>query len=394
MIKVLHLTTSFGVGGAEGNLARLVCNMDKARFSNTIVAMNQRLIVSEQVRQERIPCSSLGMRRGIPNPTALARLLSIIRRIRPHVLQTWMYHADLMGLLAGKLANVPVIAWNIRCSLMETPGRWLPEIVRHALVHLSKVPDVVIANSKAGVQVHQAIGYKPRRWMWIPNSVDLDRFRPQTAAHAALCAELGISSDAVLVGLVARFDPMKDHANFINAARLLTAENPAIHFVLAGHRIDPSDPQLSQLIKSTGVGERFHLLGLRRDIEIVTAALDIASSSSSGEGSSNAVAEAMACGVPCVVTDVGDSALIVGDTGKVVPPRNSQALAQACRALLELSPQQRMRLGALARERVVERFSVSAVADSYQRLYEELAASAAVRTESRLQQERLREIQP
>ncbi len=125
MINVLHVTTTFNAaGGAEGNLARLVCNMDKTRFSNAIVAMSRRFQVPERVKQEGIPCTSLRMRPALSSLVALVRLLRIVRQARPHILQTWMYHADLVGLLAGKLTGVPVIAWNIRCSLMETRSRW------------------------------------------------------------------------------------------------------------------------------------------------------------------------------------------------------------------------------------------------------------------------------
>jgi glycosyltransferase involved in cell wall biosynthesis len=376
MIKVLHVTTTFnGAGGSEGNLVRLICNMDKMRFSNAVVAMSRRFLLPERVKQEGIPCTSLGMRPAVSSSVALVRLLRIVRQVRPHILQTWMYHADLVGLLAGKLMGVPVIAWNIRCSLMDTRPRWSTALVRRALIPLSGIPDVVITNSQSGLQAHQALGYRPRTWIWIPNSIDLDRFRPRAAARAALRAELAVAGDTALIGLVARFNPMKDHANFISAARLLVAENPTVHFVLAGHEMDLSDAKLASLIDSTGARDRFHVLGLRQDIHQVTAGLDVACSSSAyGEGSSNAVAEAMACAVPCVVTDVGDSALIVGDTGKIVPARNSRALAQALSELLALSPRRRLALGHRARERIRERFSLPSVVDRYQRMYESLAA--------------------
>jgi glycosyltransferase involved in cell wall biosynthesis len=284
--------------------------------------------------------------------------------------------------LVGKLTGVPVIAWNIRCSLMQTRSRWSSSLVQRALIPLSRIPDVVIANSLSGLRAHQALGYRPRTWMWIPNSVDLDRFRPRDAARIGLRSELAVAHDTTLIGLMARFKPMKDHANFIGAARLLAAENPTVHFVLAGHEMDLSEARLASLIESTGARERIHVLGLRQDIHQVTAGLDIACSSSAyGEGSSNAVAEAMACAVPCVVTDVGDSALIVGDTGKIVPARNSRALAQALSELLALSPRQRLALGHRARERIRERFSLPTVVDRYQRLYESLAAKLTPATD-------------
>jgi len=382
MINVLHLTSSFGLsGGAETNLLRLVCNMDRTRFRNTVVTMTnvipQRdpgLLQSRLVKAE-VPVYSLGMRRGVPSPLAAARFFRIVRKVRPHILQTWMYHADLLGLLVGKLAGVSAIAWNIRCSSMEMAHyRRMSTIVLRALVPLSGLPHVVLANSQCGIQVHKELGYTPRRWLYIPNSLDLDEFRPDRCAKAQFRCELGLRPDTRLIGLIARFDPMKDHANFIAAASVLAADDPSLHFVLAGIGIDSNNRELMRLVESTGLPHRFHLLGQRHDVGRITAALDIACSSSAfGEGSSNAVAEAMACGVPCVVTDVGDSAFIVQNTGKIVPPKDTQAFAQACGELLNLSPAQRHERGLAARARVEEFFSLHSVVDRYQGLYEQLA---------------------
>jgi glycosyltransferase involved in cell wall biosynthesis len=252
--------------------------------------------------------------------------------------------------------------------------RRMSSLVLRALVRLSGLPHVVLANSQCGIQVHKELGYSPRRWLYIPNSLDLEEFRPDRRAKGQLRRELRLRPDAHLIGLVARFDPMKDHANFIAAAAMLAADDPSLHFVLAGIDIDRNNREVRRLVESTGLSSRFHLLGQRHDVGRITAAVDIACSSSAfGEGSSNAVAEAMACGVPCVVTDVGDSAFIVQNTGKIVPPRDTQALARACRELLNLSPGKRFELGLAARARVKELFSLHSVVDRYQRLYEQLA---------------------
>jgi glycosyltransferase involved in cell wall biosynthesis len=384
MINVLHLTASFGlsVGGAETNLLRLVCHMDRSRFRNTVVTMTdlipqQRVpgLLQSRLAKAEIPLRSLGMRRGVPSPLAATRFFRIVRKVRPDILQTWMYHADLLGLLVGKLAGVSAIAWNIRCSSMEMAHyRLMSTMVLRALVRLSGLPHVVLANSQRGIQVHKELGYTPRRWLYIPNSLDLDEFRPDRCAKAQVRCELGLRQDTHLIGLMARFHPMKDHANFIAAANMLAADDPSLHFVLAGLGVDSNNGEVRRLVESTGLPHRFHLLGQRHDVGRITAALDIACSSSAfGEGSSNAVAEAMACGVPCVVTDVGDSAFIVQNTGKIVPPRDTSAFAQACRELLNLSPRKRRELGLAARARVEERFSLHSVVDSYQRLYEQLA---------------------
>ena len=399
MINVLHLTSSFGLsGGAETNLLRLVCHMDKSRFRNTVVTMTdlipQRVpgLLQSRLAEAEVPVCSLGMLRGMPSPFAAARFFRIVRKVRPHVLQTWMYHADLLGLLVGKLAGASAIAWNIRCSSMEMAHyRRLSTIVLRALVPLSGFPHVVLANSHRGIQVHKELGYTPRRWLYIPNSLDLDEFRPDPRAKAQVRCELGLRQDTRLIGLMARFHPMKDHANFIAAATILAADDPSLHFVLAGLWVDSNNSEVRRLVESTGLPHRFHLLGQRHDVSRITAALDLACSCSAfGEGSSNAVAEAMACGVPCVVTDVGDSAFIVQNTGKIVPPKDTPAFAQACRELLDLSPRKRRELGLTARARAEESFSLHAVVDSYQGLYEELAAgTGGIRQRSLKQQSKL-----
>jgi len=374
MIRILHLVTSFGRGGAELNLERLACNMDASRFANAVVSMRRSYDREMVTRLNRagVPFQCLEMRAGAPDPAAFVRLLKIVRAQRPGILQTWMYHADLLGLMAGKLARVPVIIWNIRSTLLKNHG--IGKLVFRALVPLSGVPSAVVANSQAGVRVHCAIGYKPKRWVWIPNSLDLSRFRPDPQAREVLRRELQIGPRTLLIGLIARLDPMKDHSNFIRAAGIITAHNPNVRFVMAGMGVEWSNSSLRSDLRSAAVENSFHLLGLRNDVERLTAGLDIACSASAyGEGTSNAIAEAMACGVPCVATDVGDSALLVGDCGKVVPSGNPEAFANACRELIALSPQSRSELGRSARRRVEQHFSTQSIVSRYQDLYAELA---------------------
>ncbi len=374
MIQILHLATSFGRGGAELNLERLASNMDPARFSSTIVSMRRRYdgTMVERLTRAGVGFRCLEMRAGVPDPTAIVSLMRIIREVRPRVLQTWMYHADLLGLLAGKLARVPVIVWNVRSTLLNNRG--IGKVVFRSLIPLSRIPAAVVANSQAGVRLHRDLGYKPRKWVWIPNSLDATQFRPDPHAREMLRQELQLGPDTFLIGLVARFDPMKDHANFIRAASIIASDNPKVRFIMAGAGIDSDNVYLTSLLEGAGIKGRFHLLGLRNDVSRVTAALDIACSSSAyGEGTSNAVAEAMACEVPCIVTDVGDSALLVGNTGAVVPAKDPQALANACRNLMALSPQRRLNLGIDARRRVEQHYSTSSIVARYQELYEGLA---------------------
>jgi glycosyltransferase involved in cell wall biosynthesis len=203
----------------------------------------------------------------------------------------------------------------------------------------------------------------------IPNGFDIERFRPDATARAWLIEQLGLSHEVALIGFVARFDPMKDHATFFRAASSLAAAEDSVHFVLAGDGMVASNAQVSVLMDS-GIRDKVHLLGRREDVPRLLAALDVATSTSAyGEGFSNAVGEAMACAVPCVVTDVGDSAWIVGDTGIVVPPGSPERLAEAWQRMLDMGREGRKKLGERARTRVVQRFEIGNVVRRFEDFY-------------------------
>jgi glycosyltransferase involved in cell wall biosynthesis len=383
VIRVLHLITSFGLGGAETSLAQLVGRMDRSRFANSVVVMRRLPAVRQQVPTQKVAVHCLEMLPGIPNPLAVAHLLRIARSERPQVLQTWMYHADLLGLAVGRLAGVPRTVWNIRRSFSDMKEHsLLSGLVLRMLVRLSGIPDAVVTNSLSGQRTHEALGYDPRRWVWIPNCIDSDRFKPNPDERTRLRSELGLPPGTPLVALIARYIPIKGHDVFIAAAGRLAALNPSVHFVLAGRQIDETNTSLMRSINSSGVRERFHLLGEREDIERVFAALDVICSSSYAEGFPNVVGEAMACGVPCVVTDAGDSALLVGSFGKVVPAGDPAALYRSCEQLLS-SQAERQGLGRGARSRIEQCFSVASMVARYEQLYEELAYPDIHRLEDR-----------
>jgi glycosyltransferase involved in cell wall biosynthesis len=272
--------------------------------------------------------------------------------------------------LAGKIARLPRIIWNVRCSDMDMRhySKSSALIVR-ALATLSPIPQAVIVNSEAGCEFHKRLGYRPRRWVLIHNGFDLDLFSPHSGARIKLRQDLRVSKDSILIGLIARLDPMKDHATFFKAAHLLLKNDSRAHFVLVGSEVSWENSQLSTGIRSAGSEKHFHLLGEREDVHRVMAALDVATSSSSSEGFPNTVGEAMACEVPCVVTDVGDSAFLVSDTGKIVPPMDPEALAEGWQHMIELGEMGRRRLGAAARQRIKEHFNLSAIVERYEKFY-------------------------
>ena len=370
-IRVAHVITDLEPAGAEFMLARLVESFAGTSIESVVISLGTRGPVGERIASRGVPVFSLGMRPGRPNPYALWSLIRLIRRARPAIVQTWLYHADFAGLLGGALTRVPVI-WNIRCAELDPadhPSSLTP--LRHALALASRYPAAVICNSSAGQRAHEQIGYRPKRWAVIPNGFDTDAFRPQPAARSELRQELGLSAAVPLVGLLARFHPMKDQATFLNAAKQVITALPNVHIVAAGRGVDVA-PSLREFVHGAGLADRVHLLPERNDSSRFLAALDVAVSSSYGEAFPNVVGEAMACGTPCVVTNVGDSAHIVGDTGVIVPPRDPSALAAGILDVLREDEAARAARGRAARARILSEFSLQQAAGRYEALYRDV----------------------
>jgi glycosyltransferase involved in cell wall biosynthesis len=373
-VHVMHLITDLDIGGAETMLAKLVSSMDKQRFCTTVVSMIAPGVIGAELADLGISVRSLGMRRGVPDPLGAFRLLRMLSHDKPDVLQTWLYHADLLGLVAARLSRVPRLAWNLRCSDMDLRRySGLSRAMPRLLGWLSAGPDLVIVNSHAGRIAHEQLGYHARRWEVVPNGFDTDRFHPDREAHARLCARLGWSEESFLICLPARFDPMKDHANFLAAAARFAQHCAVARFLLVGRGVDPGNTVLRAAVDGTGCGGKMALLGERDDIAALLAGSDLVTLSSAfGEGSPNVIGEAMACGVPVVATDAGDAARIVGNTGVIVRPRDPESLCAGWRQLLDLGAHGRAELGMAARQRIVEYYALPTIVAQYEALYQDL----------------------
>lgn len=365
-------------GGAEMMLYKLLSATDRSQFEPAVVSLSGRGTLGESVEGLGVPLHTVGMARSWPRPDAIRRLLKSVHRSQPDLIQGWMYHANIAASAAGWLAarRVPVL-WNIRYSLydLSVEKRRTAVLIRLG-ARLARSPVRIIYNAQISARQHAALGYAAGRERVIPNGFDCDRFRPRASARSELRTSLGVAPHTALIGLVARYHPMKDHTTFLRAAGLLGAKRPGIDFVLVGRGVTPGNAILSQQIQAAGLVGRVHRLGERTDIAEIMAGLDVATLTSAwGEGFPNVVGEAMACGVPCVVTDVGDAAWIVGDTGKSVPPREPVALAEAWAAMIELGPEGRGRLGQTARRRVSTHFALPQVVRQYEMLYQEVLAN-------------------
>jgi len=375
LIKVLHVVTGLNVGGSEMMLYRFLSRSERTAFEHRVISLIDVGTIGEKIRGLGVTVRALGMTRGVANPIGLFRLAHWLRQDPPAVMQTWSYHSNLIGGIAAKMAGRLPVVWGLRTSNPHPKAKRTTLWTARACARLSCwLPTRIVSCSDMLREVHKGLGYPDDKTLVIPNGVDTQEFVPSNIARAAVRAELGISDRIALIGLIARFDLQKNHQCFIAAAAMLSAQVPDIHFLLCGRGIEWTNQTLAGWIRSAGIENRCHLLGPREDIPQLMAALDIAALSSSGEGFPNVVIEAMACGIPCAVTDVGGCSFVVGDTGRVVPTQDSAALARALGELVELGSEQRNSLGVAARRRVEEHFSLDAVVTKYQDLYQELAS--------------------
>lgn len=374
MTHLCLIITGLSTGGAEVMLSKLLKKIDRRRFKPAVISLTTTGQIGPQIEALGIPVHALGMTAGKLNLYGFLRLVRLLYQLKPDVVHTWMYHADLLGGLAARLAGIKTVIWGLRQSNLspDQNKRSTLQVVKVCALLSGLVPKRILTCSNVGRSAHVAVGYRADKMVLIPNGFDLSRFKSDAGARYSVRSELGLAIDTQLVGLVARADPQKNHLGFIEAAVQVHASLPKVHFVLAGAGIDEKNVELSELIKRVGLENNFHLLGLRDDIPRLMASFDLLASPSFGEAFPNVLGEAMASCVPCVVTDVGDSAEIVGDTGRVVASGDMATLADHLVELLQWPAEQRKQLGILARQRVHDFFELGDVARRYEEFYMQL----------------------
>jgi glycosyltransferase involved in cell wall biosynthesis len=378
---IVHVISSFRIGGAELMLCKLLAASDRARFPAHVVSLTEDGPVGERLRALGVGTTELGMSRGLPSPAAVVRLARILRRLDAVIVQTWMYHADLVGGLAARLAGIRGIVWGIRTSTLDPrTTRRATLWTRRACAALSRsVPATIVSCSQVAARHHRDLGYAADRLRIIPNGFETDRFRPDPDARARARSELGILSGTFVVGMAARHDPQKDHATLFRAFAQARASAP-MHLVLCGAGVTANNPALAALVAEFGLGGQVSLLGPRDDVERVVAGWDAAALSSRyGEGFPNVVGEAMSAGVPCIATDVGDTRDLVGDTGIVVPAEDPAALCEAMVRLANEGTDARAARSVAARARIVRDFSIDAIARRFEDVYDDVARGKVMR---------------
>jgi glycosyltransferase involved in cell wall biosynthesis len=374
-IDIVHVITDLRRAGAENMLAKLLEVMDTERFRQTVVVLQDKGELGARIEQTGAQVIPLNMTGVFDFPRAVWQMRALLKKVKPHIVQTWLYHADFVGTLAAQAAGGSRLIWNVRCSNMNFQDyNPTTRMVCSLLARMSAVPDLVICNSLTGQKAHRELGYHPRAWQILPNGFDTERFRPDAERAAGFRKTLEVGTSTPLIGLPARLDPMKDQDNFLDAAVLLASDIPEARFVLIGHGLDSNNSEIVERVSARGLDGRIHLLGERSDMETVMAGLDIVTLCSAyGEGFPNVLGEALSCGVLCVATDVGDSARVVGPHGRIIPPRRPEDLAAAWREILALGPEIRKKMGMQARQHVIEHYSLPAIGKAYENLYAAVA---------------------
>jgi len=320
------------------------------------------------IRELSVPVHELHVNRFAGLLAAIWRLQRISRSFKPDVIQGWMYHGNLAACCAWLGARrQPRLFWSVRQTFKgmkyEKP---MTRLVVRVCVALSRFPTHIVFNSQKSREQHEALGFCPARGLVIPNGFDLCLFRPNRKARTKTRERLGIPSEAPVVGMVARDHPMKDHTTFLNAAARVRQQRPSTVFVLAGPGVDGTNTRIRAIIKQLGLDSSVRLIGEKGDTDSLYPAFDVlALSSAWGEAFPNVIGEAMACGIPCVATDLGDTREIIGNTGCVVSPSNPGELAAKLLTVLSIEKDNEISLGDRARQRVEELYSLDKIADGY-----------------------------
>jgi glycosyltransferase involved in cell wall biosynthesis len=367
-VNIIHIIVGLDVGGAEISLRRLIQSM--RFFKHTVISLTVVGTVGQELRKQGVNVIGLEMKKWqfvIP----IFRLCKIIRDLNPDIIQTWMYHADLVGSIAGMLAGGHRIIWGVRNTNIPQ-GRLSVTyvLVRVAALLSHFIPSAIICNSEAGRVSHIRIGYNKKKTVVITNGFDSDTLNSEGFDKNVVRSKYNLPITGFIVGVVARFDSLKGYETMISVADwFFKNQNKNVKFVFVGKHVNKENPFFYKINRLLDFGGNVVLLGELQNVPEILVAFDVLCSPSISEGFPNVVAEAMLMGKPCIVTDVGDSKLIVGNTGIVVPPNNPDSIQDAILIALKMSASERVNLGKMARERVINNYEINKMVSSLKAVY-------------------------
>lgn len=355
-------------------LKRLV-ESDPAHIPETVVVSLTSLdVIGESLRARGVCVHTLGMTSTLDFPITLWRLIRLVRQYRPAIVQTWMYHANLLGGLAAKLAGSCSIVWGLHATAIPQ-GAWSVTywLVRFCAIFSYFIPDRIICCSNSAKNAHIKLRYAAHKMMVIPNGYDFSAFELDSNLRKRARLGLGFDDGDIIVGVVGRFDPMKDFHNFVTAASYMATKCGDVKFLMVGRGNEWSNVTLRGWIDRAGLAKIFQLVGPQADVAYFFSAMDIFCLSSVSEAFPNVVVEAMAIGLPCVVTRAGDAADILGDGGFVVPVKDSVSLADALLRMHHLASVDRGILGERNAKKVREEYGIEKIRREYEEVYDDVS---------------------
>ncbi len=370
-MRLVHIIVGLDVGGAEIAMCRLITSM--LFCHHTVISLSGVGRVGEELRRNGVKVISLGMKpRQMTIP--IFRLTKIIQCLKPDVVQTWMYHADLIGGIAGRFAGVKQIVWGIRnTSIPQGKISITHLIIRIAAILSHSIPSTIICNSEAGMTSHKKIGYNAQKMIVIPNGFDANVLNPVGLDRRAIRLKLGLPNRGLIVGVVARFDSLKGYDIMLNVADWFQTKKGAdVTFVFVGKGVDSRNKVFSNPNKIIENGGNLVLLGEQKDVRQVLFAFDVVCSPSRSEGFPNVIAESMLMERPCIVTDVGDSKVIVGETGIIVAPNNEKSIIDAILHFDKMGMPERLKLGRMSRERIIEKYGINKMVSRFEAAYKSI----------------------
>lgn len=365
MNSILFLLRSFSLGGAERQLCVLASGLQQSGYSVKIAVIYAGGPLEEEARRLGIQIVDLRRRGRWDLLPFFLRLVDLIKREKPDILHSYLQVPNIWAALVKLVLPRTNVVWGIRASKVEWKDYgWQWQLTDKVESLLANIPNWIICNSRAGLLHYAENGYPKERMSVIHNGIDTGRFFPDRNLGIPIRRGWGVGDDQKLIGMVGRMDPIKDYPSFLRAASLLTQERRGIRFVCVGGGPGNYIQEYRELACSLSLQRYIIWAGERSDMLSVYNALDICTLPSVSEATSNVIGEAMACGVPCVATDVGDSAQLIGSLGEIVPPRDPEALKRGILTLLDRLDKERMELNKKVAQRINEQFSVSNLVSS------------------------------
>lgn len=371
-MRVVHIISGLNVGGAELMLFRLLRGSDLigGDFEHHVISLTSVGEIGEKLIKIGVPIHALNLNSQLDCIPKIVKLFILMRRMMPQIVQTWMYHADLIGGIVARLTGVPHVIWNVRNTLIPQGRLSRSNLIVNLCAVLSRwIPDKIVCCAEAGLANHSQLGYCVSKMLVIPNGFEWRLFEESRPKRGAVRYRFGIGENEIVIGIVGRFDALKDYQNFVHAADQISKLRPQARFLMLGRGVDLNNKLLASWLEKTSCHEKFILMGQSSEVAIAMAAMDIYCLASKAEGFPNVVAEAMLMQLPCVVTNVGDAALILQEFGRVVPPKDSVALCEALVSMIDVPKERRQAIGRAAMESIKQRYSIELIVEKYNRLY-------------------------